>query len=162
MEICWADLSTVWGQNYTSTAVYLLFRSTNGNSCCRGNTSSPCLWGCEGRRIPRNDTRLYFGLWCVGWAAESRELPVTMGGRFTGHIGLRRKPISCQAVYLIVSIRACGRWEQGYMVISTLNLENKTYLYKKMLFLWWLDLMWTTAYVLKVHQPKGRFSKTAN
>lgn len=64
----------------------------------------------EERRNLRNDTRLYFGLQCVGWA-ESVELPVTMGGRFTGHIGLCKKPLSCQTIDLRACKGACGRWD---------------------------------------------------
>lgn len=56
--------------NVTSWACfYLVCSSTNGNVCCRGNTSRlRRVWG---EKNLRDDTGLYFGLQCVGWAAES-------------------------------------------------------------------------------------------
>lgn len=93
---------------------FLLFHSTNGNSCCRGNTSS--LWRIWGKEKPKEWHPAVF--WAV--VCGLRELPVTMGRRFTGHTGLCRKPLSWQTIYLAVCRRACGRWNLWYLLAHKL------------------------------------------
>lgn len=93
---------------------FLLFHSTNGNSCCRGNTSS--LWRIWGKEKPKEWHPAVF--WAV--VCGLRELPVTMGRRFTGHAGLCRKPLSWQTIYLAVCRRACGRWNLWYLLAHKL------------------------------------------
>lgn len=116
-EICRADLLTVWDQHYTFMGVYLLFRSTNGKSCCRGNTSS--LWRVWGKEKPVE--------WhpAVFWAAVRGLSGRKQGASCDNGWEVHRTywPLSCQTIYLIVSRRTSGRGDLWDLV--TLDLHFK-------------------------------------